>query len=158
MKKLEQYFVRSLRKSFFVDKDGNLRRKRFMSSNAPSGQVVQGSPHSKGYRVMGFRNKSYFVHRVKFAVQHGFLPICIDHINGIRDDNRLENLRASSPQENQQNRRLSKKNKSGFRGVYFQDGKWVVQLRIKWKRHCLGRFNSKRDAANAVSTFLLQRS
>lgn len=124
-----------------------------MASNAPAGEVVKGSRHSKGYRVLGFKNKNLYLHRVVYAVKHGKLPPMLDHINRKRDDNRLSNLRESSALHNQTNRNLSKLNKSGYRGVYFYDRKWKAQLRINGKRYNLGTYESKEKAVRAVQKF-----
>ncbi len=134
----DAYSVNEFRKYFKISSKGNLLRK--------TGEKVIGSLHSKGYRVFGFKNKTFYVHRVLFAVKFGYFPEHIDHINRVRDDNVLRNLRASDPQSNQENRNLSKKNNSGISGVYFSNGKWRVQVRYRWKRYNLGSFKNKNEA------------
>lgn len=153
MRKHDKFLISELRRHFKIDNRGRLVRRVYMSSNAPAGQIVKGSRHSKGYRVLGFKNKTYFVHRVIYAVKNGKFPAMLDHVNGKRDDNRLENLRESSPLQNQRNRRLSNLNKSGCRGVYFYDKKWRAQLRINLKRYNLGAYETKEKAIEAIRKF-----
>lgn len=142
-----------LRRQYKLDRKGRLTRTKSKAWNAKLG-VVDGWKHAKGYRVLWFEGKTMYVHRVKFALKHGYFPRQVDHINGNRGDNRISNLRESDPQRNQENRRTSKKNRSGYRGVFFADGKWRAQLRIKYRRIELGRYERKDDAAAAVREYL----
>ena len=71
----------------------------------------------------------------------------IDHINRNRLDNRKENLRKCTQQENLRNVSLSTRNKSGFLGVYLnQNKKWVAQIKINKKMKYLGSFDNIEDA------------
>ena len=62
-----------------------------------------GCLHSDGCRIIGFNGKTYKAHRVAWFLHYGENPGEIDHINGIRDDNRIENLRVVTHYENMQN-------------------------------------------------------
>lgn len=62
---------------------------------------IVGSLNDRGYRVVKFKGKSYKVHRIIWFLHKGKLPKeQLDHINGIKDDNRIENLREATNQEN----------------------------------------------------------
>jgi hypothetical protein len=75
--------------------------------------------------------------RVVWALVHGEWPTGeIDHINGVRDDNRIENLRDVSRVENHRNRKTPKSNKSGVAGVWWTGAKWAVSI----GHRSLGRF------------------
>jgi hypothetical protein len=63
------------------------------------------------------KTKKYAEHRIIYKMVYGVDPEIIDHINGIPDDNRILNLRSTTPQENNKNRKLSKNNTSGVNGV-----------------------------------------
>ena len=75
---------------------------------------------------------------------------CVDHKNNDRKNNKLENLRWATAQQNQQNSKLSKKNTSGTKGVYFHKNskKWSAQICINGKVINLGSFMNKEDAVN----------
>ena len=75
----------------------------------------------------------------------------IDHINGNREDNRLENLRVVTASANCRNQRLRQNNRSGVMGVHWdrQHGKWVARIELAEGRKFLGRFTTKADAVAA---------
>jgi hypothetical protein len=94
------------------------------------------------------RSEIFSAHRIAFLLCHGFCPEIIDHINGDRTDNRIENLRPSSVSENSKNRRMNKNNRYGHTGIRrTRNGKrWVVQLNIAKKQTHLGTFDTLEDA------------
>ena len=77
----------------------------------------------------------------------------LDHINGIRDDNRLVNLREATPAENQQNRALHPLNTSGHPGVTWnkKERKWHAKIAVANKRYHLGLFDTVEEAAAAYA-------
>lgn len=56
----------------------------------------------------------------------------VDHINGVGLDNRRANLRVATPQQNRQNRRLGRNNRTGYKGVTLdkRSGKWIMSFRM----------------------------
>lgn len=87
---------------------------------------------NEGYiRLMSGKVK-LSAHRLAYYIMEGSLPDCIDHINGIRDDNRWINIRGCTNGENSRNRGMSKANTSGYRGVFKRKGgKWRVCITTK---------------------------
>jgi hypothetical protein len=95
---------------------------------------------------------AYQAHRVIWAMQNNNWPEeFIDHINGIRDDNRLSNLRCASMTDNNRNMRLSVRNKSGCVGVLLHKptNKWIASIGVNGKSVHLGYFLEKSDAIDA---------
>ena len=80
--------------------------------------------NGRGYIMLHYRKKALVAHRLAFYIMEGHLPENIDHINGVRTDNRWANLRACTKGENSRNRGMSKANKSGYRGVSKHQGRW----------------------------------
>lgn len=78
---------------------------------------------------------------------------CCDHINGNGLDNRRENLRVCTIQQNLSNRGIASNNRSGFKGVYWSKRyqKWEVEVWASKKKNYVGRFISLKDAAIAYN-------
>lgn len=100
-------------------------------SRATIGAEV-GSADSYGYKTVRLNKKSYKLHRLAWLYTYGCWPSGdLDHINGIRSDNRIENLRDVSRKVNLENQRTAKNNRStGILGVYFDKRKNVFYSRI----------------------------
>ncbi len=79
---------------------------------------------SKGYIEICIAQKRLKAHRWAWFYEHGVLPTQIDHINGIKTDNRLCNLRVVTTKQNHENRGAQKNNTSGFKGVTRFQNKW----------------------------------
>lgn len=96
-------------------------------------------------------------HRIAWFLAKGYWPIDkIDHINGIRSDNRIENLRECCSKENSENITKKSGNKhksytSKYLGVSWskQKRKWVAQIRDGGSSKHLGSFESEEDASSA---------
>lgn len=95
--------------------------------------------------------KAYLAHRLAWLYVHGTFPANdIDHINGVRHDNRIENLRDVPRVVNAHNRnRANKNNSHGRLGVYKVRHRWVAQLGAKGARRYLGIFDSAVEAEAA---------
>lgn len=111
----------------------------------------------RGYVVIAFSvdgvTRYMQGHRVVWALMTGEWPTHeIDHVNGIRLDNRWGNLRAATHAENQRNKSASCRNKSGVKGVHrhTQNGTWVAQIKVRGQRtKYLGSFQTIELAAEA---------
>lgn len=94
----------------------------------------------------------YLAHRVIWLMQTGNWPNGqIDHINGIRDDNRWVNLRDVTQSQNQKNSSKRSNNKSGVVGVYWNpiNKNWRASINSENKSKDLGSYPNKQDAINA---------
>lgn len=106
----------------------------------------------QGYRVGAILGVIFVAHRVAWAIYHGvWPPEQIDHVNGIRDDNRLLNLRAVPNVLNHRNEGKPKSNTSGVTGVVWckQTGKWRAMIKVNYRTRCLGRYATIGEAADA---------
>jgi hypothetical protein len=109
---------------------------------------VAGSIDHQGYAKIRINNKLYSAHRLAWLYVYGYVPKIIDHINRNRADNRIENLREVSVNQNQWNSNIRKDNKSGIKGVSFNTtkNKWVVQCTKNNKKYHGGYFNNIEEA------------
>ena len=128
---------------------GVFKSKTARPRSGPAGTAV-GWPDKDGYLRVNINYKSYPLHRIAFVMMGEELPINVDHINGVVDDNRWENLRAATLSQNACNRELRQKPKSGYKGVRWVGGKWVAIVKSKGKQHYGGRYLKPEDAFKAA--------
>lgn len=104
-----------------------------------------------GYLKLAIDNKKYYAHRIVWVLTKNEWPQYIDHINGNRSDNRIENLRNVSRSQNQRNLKLSVRNTTGFIGVTqdSRNGHYIAQVKIGEKHIHLGSFKNLNDAVEA---------
>jgi hypothetical protein len=120
--------------------------------NAKYAGTVAGGAHNRGYRhltlVLNGRKRSILIHRIMWVMHYGAEPFEeIDHINGIRDDNRIANLRDVSKSTNMRNSRMPRNNTSGVVGVYkTPNGKWMAKMTWGGRQASLGTFEHRFDA------------
>jgi hypothetical protein len=90
-------------------------------------------------------------HRVIWEMVTGRSPDMLDHVNGIRTDNRLSNLREATPTLNSPNRKIASNNKTGIVGVFWNAGRksWSAQITMGGKQQNLGLFKTKEEAKAA---------
>lgn len=82
-----------------------------------------------GYRKIGIDGRLYRAHRLIWMYVNGSWPDGeIDHINHVKADNRIENLRAVSRTENARNIPLRKDNTSGYAGIRQRGGSWGAYI------------------------------
>lgn len=104
-----------------------------------------------GYLCVSILGEKYPTHRVIWKMAHGTDPLTIDHVDGDRTNNRLDNLRNVSDLENQHNRKLNANNSSGVSGVRWVEARrrWISRIRSGGRLVVLGSFVSKDDAISA---------
>ncbi len=128
--------------------------------NARYAYQEAGTLEKNGYvRIVlqiGGKKRKVRAHRLAWFIAYGFPPVGeIDHINQIKTDNRIANLRDVSRTTNQRNGTRKGNNTSGIPGVSWhkQRQKWCAQASIDGKHHHLGLFDSIADAEAAAKSF-----
>lgn len=132
-------------------KTGNLWRKH----KGPSKPILR--LNSQGYItstiIIDGQKISYKAHQVVWLLVHGYNPVSfeIDHINGVKHDNRACNLRIVSHGCNIRNSIVKKNNKTGVKGVYIDSTtkKFGVKIEMHKRAYFLGRFKVLADAIYA---------
>lgn len=143
-----------LRELFKYDDESGLFTRIKRTGNTKIGSVAT-CKNSNGYVVMHIDGKLYGAHRLAWLYVHGQFPIDqIDHVDGVRTNNSIRNLRDSSQYENMQNVAKKATNKSGHTGVSWdsQTGRWAAQIMSHRKTIRLGRFVLLDDAVNAYKS------
>lgn len=114
-----------------------------------SGKEAFTADNGKGYLCSFIFKMPMKAHRVAWAIHHGEWPDGhIDHISGMKGDNRISNLRIATIAENQWNTALKSANTSGLKGVSWsvRQGKWRARIGVNGVMVWLGYFESKEDA------------
>ena len=128
----------------FDYKDGNLIWKVAKARIIKVGDIA-GSINEYGYIIIGIDGKVYRAHRLIYLYHNGYFPSFIDHIDGNKTNNKIENLRSATTSQNAMNRKISIKNSSGIKGVVWhkRDKKWVVQVKVNSKYQSFGYYEDK---------------
>lgn len=134
-----------------VRHDGNDLVWSDAQKKALNGQIC-GRCDRHGYRRINVHKHGMVqVHRLAFYKAHGYLPKIVDHADGIRTNNAIENLRAATLSQNAINCKTPITNTSGRKGVYLHKatGKWQASIRAGDKLKHLGIFEKFEDAVKA---------
>ena len=113
---------------------------------------IAGRSGGGGYLQMGVQRRLRQAHRLAWLYTYGEWPNDqIDHINRIRTDNRISNLREVTSKQNGQNRSTNSDNTSGHPGVGWnkQNAKWQARIKHNYKQIHLGYFSILEEALSA---------
>ena len=129
--------------------DGQLLAK-INSKQRKAGKAL-GTLTPKGYLLARVQGQLHRVHRLVFLYHHGYMPIQVDHIDGNRINNKIENLREATSAQNNQNRMATGDSK--IKGVVWhkQSKKWVASICVNRKSVHLGSFGKIEDAAQVAT-------
>ena len=132
---------------------GSLFNKKDRGHHSKVGHIA-GSLTAKGYRRLELMGRSYYAHRFIWILFNGSIKDCefIDHINGNKSDNRIENLRKVDASGNNQNLRTAKSNnETGFLGVVLnkKTSRFEAQIRSHGLKKHIGTFDTAKAASEA---------
>lgn len=121
-------------------------------SGRQAGSVI-GSQTWQGYYAFSLFGKKCFAHRLAWLLHYGEWPSQpIDHINGIKTDNSIRNMRLCSLSQNQFNKPTQKNNTTGVKGVYWnkRDKRYVASVQFNGKKYSAGHHKDIDSAKEAV--------
>ena len=115
-----------------------------------------GFVNNLGYKVVKIDYLAYFSHRIIYKMMTGTDPIGVDHINGVRDDNRWCNLRECTQQQNTYNKVINPQNKIGTKCISKVNRKnpYRVRVRVNGIRINVGSFKTLEQAEQAYKEFV----
>ena len=120
---------------------------------------VAGHINKTGYLQIGVSGNLYQSHRLAWLYMTGKWPKDhIDHINGIKDDNRWPNLREATHRQNQFNTVSHRNTSSKYKGVSWDKSvkKWRAKAMLDKKTRNLGVFDCEHEAALVYNQFALK--
>ena len=131
----------------FDYRDGSLFWRETLCTKIRIGDLC-GYERKDGYRTIYVNGQHNLAHRLIYLWHFGTVPEFIDHINGVKNDNRPENLRPATRAQNGANRSKPASNTSGFKGVSFHKGtgKFKGQIKINGRLIYLGLFSDPESA------------
>lgn len=139
----------------FEYRDGNIYRRHSKYPRRIGGKV--GSLSNRYYKTV-IDGTNMLVHRIIFKMFHGHLPEFLDHKDGNPLNNRIENLRPATREQNAQNIGVKSSNSSGVKGVQFckRTQKWHALIFYGGGPHSLGRFATLELATDAYRVAALK--
>lgn len=113
--------------------------------------LIAGSRQASGYWVTGIKNRIYKNHQLALLLATGRWPEHdVDHINGVKEDNRLCNLREVDHQINTQNRlKAHSNNVSGLLGAHKRKQRFIARILVNGTPHYLGTYQTAEEAHEA---------
>lgn len=152
MTKRTNYWARStlaeIAQKVSYDPDtGLFTRKVSAPGGYPAGSVA-GSVDSAGYVVICVNNRRVRAHQLAWLFMTGeWSAQWIDHKNGIRSDNRIENLRLVTPSANRINQHVARSDSAtGLQGVHLRNGRYRAVIKVDGHKRFFGTFSTAAEA------------
>ena len=113
---------------------------------------IVGSLDGIGYLRTTINYKRYRIHQLVYLMHHGYIPKYIDHIDGNKLNNSIENLRECTQSQNCMNQKMKQNSKSGVKGVYWSKSmkKWAGEIIVKRQRVYRDYFDTLEEAATKM--------
>ena len=141
---------------YYNPETGIFTNKVTRNSRAIKGKELNPSNNGK-YGIVTINKQKYYLHILAWFYSYGVWPSSkIDHKNRVTTDNRIDNLRKATNQQNQSNKGIQKNNKTGFKGVSIEGTKYKAQIQKDGKGITIGRFNTAKEAAIAYDEKALE--
>lgn len=131
--------------------NGILYWKKSTSNRVKVGDIA-GSEQVGGYIGVRILGKRYPAHTIVYALHYNEMPEIVDHIDGNRKNNRIENLRGCSKAQNNKNTGFRRHNTSGLKNVFWvkELNKWRVKVTVDNKQKYFGVYED-RELAELVA-------
>lgn len=124
--------------------------KTHVNNNNGHKNSLAGRINDAGYLLITYKRKTYRAHRLAWLYVYGEMPTYeIDHINHIRDDNRIANLRQATRLDQTKNMSMRSDNKTGVTGVIHRPDRnkqWQVRITVNKNRITVGSYDTKNEA------------
>lgn len=120
--------------------------------NGRYANTVAGYRRKDGYIAVMIDGSLFLAHRIAYALYHGEeFDYLIDHKDGDPTNNKIDNLRKATANQNSWNSRIHSRSKSGIKGVYGTEHGWIAQICVNNQRIYLGVYKTKEEAGAAYA-------
>jgi len=140
-------------KELFSYRDDGCLIWKVTRSNRKKAGSTAGTERKNAYVLVGIDGVIYRAHRIIWLWHHGYIPEGeVDHINRVKHDNRIENLREVSRQCNARNTGNFSHNTSGVKGIYTHKSwgdVWRVEIHVNGKKYNIGNYKGVDEAVLA---------
>ena len=156
---MEEWKIIEGYENYSISRNGEVR-------NDKTERILKYCLDSGGYYIVSLykNNKAtnYCIHRLigKYFIENPNNHPCIDHKNGNRADNTIDNLRWCNYSQNGRNRKKKENTTSHFKGVHFdkRDNKWRASCSLNGKLKYIGTYNTEIEAAEAYNNFVRENN
>ena len=136
-----------LREQLNYDPETGVFTRRVRSSTRIRIGDVAGWSDKEGYVRIRVLNRVRAAHRLAWLHVHGVWPPNeIDHINGMRGDNRISNLREATHAENCRNRKKPRTGRCALKGVYMKGARFCAKIKMNGKQTHIGYYDTEEEA------------
>lgn len=109
----------------------------------------RGWVNASGYLVVKIKGREFYVHRIVVFLETGEWPAMVDHQNSSKLDNRFDNIRAATAQQNNFNKPCRSDSTVGIKGVSRHGPNWRARIKVNGAYRCLGSFPTTAEASAA---------
>lgn len=151
-RKREELTQAELKEHLHYDPDTGIFTRIKSNTNSVKVGDEAGSLDKHGYVIIYVNKLAYKAHRLAWLYINEKFPLnFIDHIDGIKDNNKFINLRDVTTMENSHNQIIPMStNKCGFLGVSAtRHGNFTAQIMVNGVKHCLGNYPTPEEAHQA---------
>lgn len=152
MKNSDILTQKELKRQLRYDPESGIFTRLISNSNRVKVGDIVGTKHHRGYLYTRINNICYSMHRLDWLYVYGKFPNkVIDHKDGNPSNNSIQNLRDILQKYNTKNNKLSKRNKSGYKGVHYHktNKKWIAYIACDRIVYSIGSYDSKEEAYEA---------
>jgi len=153
---MEKYLpsYEEINRIFAYDEKTGIFTRKISTARCTKVGDIAGYVNSQGYVIIKYLGEAYKAHRLAWLISYKEWPVGdIDHIDGVKSNNAISNLRDVTRSKNSLNTKTVSKNKSGYRGVSLHNGKWRARIMVNGIQTIIGSYDTPEEASKAYTEY-----